>query len=935
MNKMLEKILNEKQEEQRPIPFWSWNNSLDESVLVAQIENMKSEGIGGFIMHARTGLLDEYLGEKWFSCISACLKKAKELNMKAWIYDENGWPSGFVGGKLLEKNEFRARFLEYSKGGFDTEAYAVFSESEEAGYIRVDAPTDGCNIYHNIYMRLSPANTDILNPDVVDAFIAETHEKYYERFSDSFGAELAGFFTDEPQFYRYDTPYTPELEKYISNVRDGLIWLFVNDRRGYSFRREYYGTLNRLYTNNFYKKVYDWCDGHGCKLTGHSIEEGSLYQQMWGGAAVMPSYEFEHIPAIDALGRRDVGELATRQVASVAAQLGKKQVLTETFACCGYDVTPRELRSIAESQFFGGVNLLCHHLYPYSIAAQGKTDHPPVFGPSANWGDAFRGFNDYFSRLGALIAATEDVVDIAIIHPMHSIWLNYIRQVDFESVRAEEEGFCELLFTLRKNGITYHFIDESILAAHGENKNGCLAVGNMQYKTLLLPKMESIDRSTYNLLSSFEGRLCVLGNPKYIDGVPADINIKPNITPEQLFASAAVKYKCNDAQSFITHRKGECGEFLFIKNLSHKEASEVLLEGAEKSFCRLDLMTGEEKNISDSIHLEPCEGIILVSSSPRACALPIVTERDVTKDFRVTNISENYLVLDRVSLSRGDGFDVQKPVPCVFEELLRDDFRGKISLKHTFSVKEKIPLSLIMEKANLLSAELNGNPVSFVKSDIDINFSEADITEFVRVGENEFVYSIDFWQHDGVHFALFDPLATESLRNCLYYDTSVENVYIKGDFIVNPDMSIEKRVGLPRLTGSLNKEGYPFFMGTVSIEGDVEYDGEGRAELALEGRFLVAEVFVNGRNADFGIESERDITSCLNSGMNNIKIVLRSSLRNFFGPHHYAPVAEPMGVSPYNFTMRGSWEGGRSPDYTDRYNTVDFGISLVSLRKIK
>ena len=45
------------------IPFWSWNNELDEEELTRQIEDMKSVGIGGFIMHARTGLKTEYLGE--------------------------------------------------------------------------------------------------------------------------------------------------------------------------------------------------------------------------------------------------------------------------------------------------------------------------------------------------------------------------------------------------------------------------------------------------------------------------------------------------------------------------------------------------------------------------------------------------------------------------------------------------------------------------------------------------------------------------------------------------------------------------------------------------------------------------------------------------------------------------------------------------------
>ena len=70
-------ILNKNQ--YRPIVFWSWNNELDEGELLRQIDEMYSVGIGGFIMHARTGLKTEYLGEKWFKCIDVCLKKAKLL----------------------------------------------------------------------------------------------------------------------------------------------------------------------------------------------------------------------------------------------------------------------------------------------------------------------------------------------------------------------------------------------------------------------------------------------------------------------------------------------------------------------------------------------------------------------------------------------------------------------------------------------------------------------------------------------------------------------------------------------------------------------------------------------------------------------------------------------------------------------------------------
>ena len=335
----------------RAIPFWSWNNTLDEKELVKQIEDMKSVGMGGFIMHARTGLKDEYLGEKWFSCIGACLKRARELGMNAWIYDENGWPSGFVGGKLLEREDFRAQFLRYEiKDAFDRNEFCVFREKDE-NYVRIFQAEDDITEYHCVYLCTSPANTDILNPEVVDAFIRETHEEYYRRFPDSFGRELAGFFTDEPQCYRAETPYSrfirDEYQKQFGeDVCNYLIYLFVQNAEGYAFRERYYTLMNLLYVETFYKKIYDWCEAHNCKLTGHSIEESGLHSQMLGGAGVSATYEYEHIPAIDWLGRECGNEIAPKQVGSVASQLGIHHVLTETFACCGYDVTGKGLKSI-------------------------------------------------------------------------------------------------------------------------------------------------------------------------------------------------------------------------------------------------------------------------------------------------------------------------------------------------------------------------------------------------------------------------------------------------------------------------------------------------------------------------------------------------------------------------------------------------------------
>ena len=66
--------------------------------MVRQVLYFKEMGMGGFHMHCRTGLDTEYLGEEFMEIIRACVEKAKEEDMLAWLYDEDRWPSGFGGG---------------------------------------------------------------------------------------------------------------------------------------------------------------------------------------------------------------------------------------------------------------------------------------------------------------------------------------------------------------------------------------------------------------------------------------------------------------------------------------------------------------------------------------------------------------------------------------------------------------------------------------------------------------------------------------------------------------------------------------------------------------------------------------------------------------------------------------------------------------------
>ena len=248
----------------KPIPFWSWNDELDEEELIRQIEWMHSNGIGGFFMHARGGLTTPYLGEKWFKCVEACLKKAKEFNMEAYAYDENGWPSGFAGGAILTEETNRDMYLTYGYGKFDKNAIASFDVSTK----ELKRVSEGDNVL-NVYSHVSTSTADILNKEVVRKFINLTHEQYKKH---DIYHNLRGFFTDEPQYFRWGTAFTRVLpdyfkKKYNEDIFERIGLLFV-EKDGYEdFRYKYFKSMQELMLDSFAKQIYEWCDENNYKFT--------------------------------------------------------------------------------------------------------------------------------------------------------------------------------------------------------------------------------------------------------------------------------------------------------------------------------------------------------------------------------------------------------------------------------------------------------------------------------------------------------------------------------------------------------------------------------------------------------------------------------------------------------------------------------------------
>ena len=903
-------------DEYRPVVFWSINSALEEEELRRQIGEMKAFGLGGFVYHARAGLETEYLSEEWFRLAGACLDEARRQGLRVWMYDEYGWPSGFAGGRLLREEENRACYLEYTvREDCDPAAYAVYAL--EGGVPRLLRAGERAAQYHTLYVRTSDAYADVLNPRVTERFLTLTHEQYYARFRESFGRELAGFFTDEPQFYRYATPFTrvaPEeyRVRFGGDIKEGLLWLFLKDARGYPFRVRYYNLLSTLYCENFYRKLNDWCASHGCLLTGHSIEENAFFAQMWGSADCAVTYLYEGVPAIDNLARCSDPFLAAKNVASVAAQTGRAHILTETFGCTGYGITPRALRAIAERQYVYGVNSMCQHLYNYSLAGQGKTDHPISFGRTLPWIAGYPAFNNYFARLGWLLGASREEAPVAVITPMESVYLDYIRSDEQQTMTEVDGGCSAVIEELRRAGIAYHLVDEKVLARLGSTENAALRVGERAYSAVVLANCRELKGSTVRLLREYlaqGGALRTMGTPPaYMEGERADLS---DLVRECALPRPACIVRADTPYTVRTLAGGK--RFIFAVNDS--DAPRTL--AVSGSFGEVDLVRGAAYVPQPSYTL-PAHSSLLLEEGGGTKA-PFCERSRETLLPEYVGSDDNCLTIEEAAVTLESGERLEGYVYGIFERLVRRGYTGTFRAEFSFESDSARSARLPAERQPVEDMRFNGETPAFTRDALESNFLTAPVA--VRRGRNTFTYTARL---ENVQF-LRESLAgdvSESLINCTSYHTCLEPIYLTGAF---DSRGFSIAAPGKKGAGDLTRMGYENFCGSVRYR--VRVKGGGRVRLRPVGDWAMCVFRVCGCEQSALLREEAEFD--LPAGEHTCEIACFSTMRNRFGPFHCA-YEEEGGVSPYFFTLRGDWTPeGENAHYVQERRLVPFGLRGV------
>ena len=895
----------------RPIPFWSWNEKLDTKETKRQIEMMDQIGMGGYFMHARGGLQTEYMGREWFDNVEVGVVEGKKHGMSAWAYDENGWPSGFGNGLINGMGlEYQQKYLRMEEGDKQTE----FTICNKNGI--------------HFYYEVNPFYVDTLYKKGTLEFIDKIYKPYYEKYKN----DIEGFFTDEPQISRNGIPWSfilpDEYEKaYGENLLDSLIELFRPVGNYKDTRFKFWKLVTDLFSENFMKPIYDWCNEHELKLTGHLVIEEDLERQLVSAGACMPHYEYFHIPGVDWLTRNIYPCLTHHQVSSVAHQLGKNQILTESFALCGHNVGMDELKRILEWQMVRGINILCPHLQGYSLRGIRKRDYPPAMYYQQPWWEEYGKFIDAMSRIGMLLAEGRVEFDTLVIHPQSSAWVCFDNG-DNEGLNELHNDFISIIEELEKKHVLFHFGDEIIMNRHAKVVGNKLVIGTQSYSKIVLPRHEVLFDSTKALLEEFKANGGVVINHDELVKIPCNSIIdNENITyTKRVFEGYTMHYFVNTTEE-VQKGKFSCkGKVLDI------ETGEFVPFYGEHTFGKYESLVVIDDG-SEVVELkEECKDTLPLSGA-----------------WEVVSSSENSITLDFCDYYF-DGELIEKNgyVLNILNRALK--LKRPVKLKCEYSVDIKyIPekMWLATETPDVFDIFVNGQEIE--KRDcgyfVDIAFRKIEISKYLIPGKNTITFETELKQSEEVYENLEKSYAFESEKNKLTFDMEIEPIYLVGDFSVvtkadgittelNRDAfrysggfvisSPAKEVSLQ----NIEKQGFMFFAGRLTVKKKFILDTTNYRIRFNKKGISAVKIRVNGSDEKLIMwePQEYDISDLLKVGENEIEITIVNNLRNLMGPHHLEE-GETYAASPRSFYKESCvWNKNAEDYWNEDYCFVEMSL---------
>ncbi len=970
--RLSEELFKNPTAEYRGAPFWSWNGEMEEEECVRQAHVFREMGLGGYHMHPRSGLATPYLGEKFMSCIKACVEDAKKTDMLAWLYDEDRYPSGFAGGAVTKDGRFRRRGLLFTRkkraedatfldgrqtGGSRLLAtYAVklcfgkclsykrLKEGDKAcgkvfyAYLVVDEPTDQFN---------KAGYIDAMYKGALDAFAEYTYGAYQKAVGEEFGKTIPSIFTDEPQmkfisFFRNSAcpkealiPWTDDFaesykEAFGEDILDKLPEVFFDVKSDtlYRTRYRYHTHRTERFAVAFGDNLGKRAEELGIHLTGHLMEEPTLESQSIAVGETMRQYKEFGLPGIDMLcGRHEY--TTALQTRSVVRQEGREGMLCECYGVSRWALEFGKFKEEGDWLACLGVTVRVPHLSYYTMKGEAKRDYPPSIFYQAPWYLKYKAVEDHFSRVNTALTRGKALNEVAVIHPIESYFIHMSGKKHGDcAAKTLNTRFLSITDWLLFGGYDFDYISEALLPSQvGADP---LSVGTCHYKTIIVPSLYTMRRTTLDFLRSFRaagGKVLFVGDiPALVEGEPSEeveafaagcvlLPFEKRAVLATLAGQGVLDIRSarKPEKYLATVREDEGGRWVFVTSprvnfpYPHsvpvkndrtvvKDTLSLSMKG-EWSVTLYDTMTGDIRPLSaerkdgattvtetmynnDSLllYFEEASGECASSRSEKEAA-PLSTIT-LGGEVAYTLHEPNALFLDKAKWSVGDAYHARLDLDLVTAKARKalgmPKYRNDLQpwLREEGGEKKNVYLRFEVESEIALPAHL-----ALEYDEYELTVNGAPITaapDGYYVDKAIRTIPIDIVKGNNV----IDVTVPLGEFDCL------ENLYLLGEFGVKLSGTKGRIVALPEKLSfrDINKQYMPFYGGKITYHTSFTSDGK-RAEFFAPYASALLTVAVNGVEKDI-LYAPYTASFETKKGENTLDITAYAHRESMFGAVH-------------------------------------------------
>ena len=403
-----------------PEPYFGLNGAVTVESLAHDLDTAKSIGFRAVTVQAGNGMATPYLTPEYFAFFKQFAEEAKKRDMRIWIVDDLGYPSGFAGGLISKQTpELRMQALGLTPGipvkagesisqpvsANAVSAVAVRTTGDDhmsialtSGKISWTAPAGGnwtVYVVEHVF-RTSPVKggggpgsslEDYMDPAATAAYIGFTHQGYYNAMPELFGNTILGFRGDEPDYSIGGLPWTPKFFDTFQQVKGydirpylGVPVMSKPQQSGFGGKPatpppaapkltdseqramgDYTDVFSQMFRDGFFKPQGLWCAAHGVEYQVHINHEEAEMQLVRSQGEFVRDMKYVEVPGIDAIWHQIWTDTITdypRLASSAAHIYGHPRSFTESFAAYRPEPDVIMARYILNEQMVRGINVI-------------------------------------------------------------------------------------------------------------------------------------------------------------------------------------------------------------------------------------------------------------------------------------------------------------------------------------------------------------------------------------------------------------------------------------------------------------------------------------------------------------------------------------------------------------------------------------------------